>query len=359
MFFDRWLVLISLLLVAGGLFVVGSASQYAAMNLTKDPSHFLWKHSVHVLLGILALVGACYFPYRRLADRRVVLILVGGALVSLIGVLAMPASGGAHRWYRLAGLTLQPSEFAKIASLIFVAYLLARKDGQVNDLWVVPFPCLSLVGSLAFLIAIEPDLGSAVILTATAAVMLFVAGLSFRYIGAAAGLGVVGFTGAVILEPYRVQRIQSFLDPSADTLGAGFQLMQSLIAVGSGGVTGVGLGQGQQKAFFLPEPHTDFIFSVIGEEFGLIGTALVLLAFGLLLWRGMRAALRAPDRFSFFLALGITSSIVLQALIHIAVCVGMLPTKGLPLPFVSYGGSSLLATMAMTGLLLNVSQHSN
>jgi cell division protein FtsW len=358
MFFDRWLVLTICLLVVGGLFMVGSASHYTAMSLGQNPSLFLWKHSVHVALGFAVLAFAAYFPYRRLADQRVVLSLLGVVFVSLLLVLAMPAAGGAHRWYKLPFFAVQPSEFAKIVCVIFMASLLSRKEEQVNEKAVL-LPCLGVVGTFALLVAIEPDLGSAVMLAAPASVLLFVTGLSLRYIGALAGLGGVGILGAVLVEPYRMERIRSFLHPTADTLGSGFQLTQSLIAVGSGGVMGVGLGQGQQKAFFLPEPHTDFIFSVIGEELGIVGTSLVVLAFGLLFWRGMRAALRAPDRFSFLLALGLTSSLVLQALIHMGVCVGLLPTKGLPLPFVSYGGSSLVATMAMGGLLLNVSQHSN
>ncbi len=176
---------------------------------------------------------------------------------------------------------------------------------------------------------------------------------------ATAGIGALGFVAAVLAEPYRMGRIGAFLDPGSDALGANFQLNQSLIAVGSGGLTGVGLGQGQQKAYFLPAAHTDFIFSVVGEELGLIGTVGVLLAFLVVFWRGMRSALRAPDRFGFYLALGLTHLLVLQGLINMCVCLGLLPTKGLPLPFISYGGSSLLASMAAMGLLLNVSQHSN
>jgi cell division protein FtsW len=359
MFFDRWLVLTCFLLVVGGLFMVGSASHYAAMSRDQGPSYFLWKHVAHVVLGVGALVVASYFPYRKLDDPRVIAVLVSVMLVSLLVVLAMPATGGAHRWFRLPFFAVQPSEFSKIVCIVFVASLLSRREAQVNELKVVPIPCLAVIGTAALLVAIEPDLGSAVMLGAPAAAMLFFAGLSWRYIGATAGLGAVATAAAILAEPYRIERIRSFLDPTADTLGSGFQLTQSLIAVGSGGIAGVGLGEGQQKAFFLPEPHTDFIFSVIGEELGFVGTAVVLVAFCLLFWRGMRASWKAPDRFSSYLALGLTLSLVFQALIHMGVCVGILPTKGLPLPFVSYGGSSLLATMAMTGLLLNVSQHSN
>jgi cell division protein FtsW len=359
MFFDRWLIVTCCLLVVGGLFLVASASHYAAMSRGLSPSYFLWKHAVHVALGIVVLAVASYFPYRRLSEPRIVVALLAVTFVSLLFVLAMPAAGGAHRWFRLPFFAVQPSEFAKIVCIVFTASLLARKEAEVNDPKAVPFPCLAVIGTFALLVAIEPDLGSAVMLAVPAAAMLFATGLSYRHIGATAGLGVVGVVAAILVEPYRMERVKSFLDPTADTLGSGFQLTQSLIAVGSGGIAGVGLGEGKQKAFFLPEPHTDFIFSVIGEELGVVGTLLVLVAFLLLFWRGMRAAWKAPDRFSSYLALGLTCSLVLQGLIHMGVCVGLLPTKGLPLPFVSYGGSSLLATMAMAGLLLNVSQHSN
>jgi cell division protein FtsW len=212
---------------------------------------------------------------------------------------------------------------------------------------------------MAFLILIEPDLGSAVMLVVVASVMIFAAGLSWRYVGLVGGIGSVGLILAVIIEPYRLKRVMAFINPSLDAYGASFQLNQSLIAVGSGGLTGAGLGESYQKAFYLPAAHTDFIFSVIGEELGMVGTFGLLLAFLLIFWRGMRAAQRAPDRFGFYLALGMTNLLVLQALINMSVCLGLLPTKGLPLPFISYGGSSLLASLVATGLLLNVSRHSN
>jgi cell division protein FtsW len=271
----------------------------------------------------------------------------------------MPAMSGAHRWIPLGPLRFQPSEFAKLFTVVFMAHVLSRKEDQVNDPWTVSLPCFVVVGTLAFLVFIEPDMGSAVMLVAVACLMIFVAGLSWRAIAALGSLGLLAFVAGVLAKDYRLMRLKAFLDPSADALGSSFQLNQSLIAIGSGGLTGTGLGQGQQKAFFLPAVHTDFIFSVIGEELGLIGTAALLAAFLLIFWRGMRTSFRAPDRFGFYLALGITNLLVLQALINMGVCLGLLPTKGLPLPFISYGGSSLLASMAATGLLLNISQHSN
>jgi len=356
---DGWLFFTTGVLVLAGLVMVGSASYYVAMSQGLHPYHYLVRHIMHLAIGAGILAAMLHFPYRRLSERSLAVTLVCVALAALVVVLATPAAGGAHRWFRLGPLNLQPSEFAKLVSIVFMASLLSRREDEVNDLWAVPIPCLGAVGMLAFLIAIEPDLGSAVMLAGTAFVMLFVAGLRWRYVGALVGLGLLGVVVAVLAEPYRLARIRAFFEPAVDTQGAGFQLTQSLIALGSGGVTGVGFGQGLQKAYFLPAPHTDFIFSVIGEELGLLGTGVILAAFLLLFWRGIRTAAHAPDRFGFYLALGLTVLLVWQGLTHMGVCVGMMPTKGLPLPLISYGGSSLLATMAAMGLLLNVSQHSN
>jgi cell division protein FtsW len=356
---DRWLAVTTGLLVFLGLFMVGSSSHYLAMSLGQSPYHYLLRHSIYVVLGALALFATMRLPYRKLDDRRLVLCLVAVTLAALVAVLAMPAAGGARRWFPMGIASVQPSEIAKLVIILLLAYLLSHREERVNELRTVPAPCLAVTGVMAALIAIEPDLGSALMVAVLMGVMLFVAGLRWSYIGAVAGAGAVGIAVAVLAEPYRIERIRTFLHPEADLQGSGFQLWQSLIALGNGGTLGVGLGQGQQKAFYLPAAHTDFIFSVVGEELGLVGTALLLVGFTVLFWRGMRAALRAPDRFGFYLALGVTSLLTIQALIHMAVCLGLFPTKGLPCPFISYGGSSLVASMAAAGLLLNVSQHSS
>ena len=357
--YDRWLFMTTALLVVGGLFMVGSASNYFAMEFGKNPSAFWWKHALHLLLGFGALVAALHFPYPRLADGRLMLLLLAGCVAGLTLVLAMPAAGGAQRWIPLGPLNLQPSEFAKLFVVLFMAFVLSRKEDKINDLWSVPLPCLMVVGTLAFLIVIEPDMGSAVMLVGVASLMIFVAGLRWSYALGFSALAAICLVVGIKIEPYRWERITAFVNPWADPHDTGFQLIQSLVAFGNGGLTGVGLGQGQQKAFFLPAAHTDFIFSIVGEELGLIGSMTLLLAFMTLFWRGIRASLRSPDRFGSYLALGLTSLLVLQGLINMCICVGLLPTKGLPLPFISYGGSSLLASMVAMGLLLNVSQHSN
>lgn len=356
---DHWLFFSATLLALAGLLMVGSASAHVAMDATQDPSAYLWRHLIHLILGFAGLIGAMSFDYRRLADGRLIVVLLAITVALLIFVLAMPASGGAHRWLHWGSFRFQPSEPAKLVAVLFMAYVLAKKEHEVNDPWAVTIPGAVVVGALAFLVVIEPDLGSAVMLVGVACVMVFAAGLSWRYVavGGFAGLGALAL--AVLVEPYRVKRMIGFLNPAADVQGTNFQLQQSLIAFGHGGLTGTGLGQGHQTWHYLPAAHTDFIFSVIGEEVGLIGTGLLLVAFLLIFWRGMRAAVRAPDRFGFYLALGITNLIVLQALVNMCVCLGLLPTKGLPLPFISYGGSSLVVSMVATGLLLNVSQHSN
>ena len=356
---DPWLFFTASLLAVGGLLMVGSASNYVALEWATDPSAFYWRHLVHLLLGFGVLLAMASFRYQKLYDRRVVRILLVLGFVGLVVVLAGPSVSGAHRWITLGSLRVQPSEFAKLVTVIFMARMLAEREEQVDDPWKVPIPCCLVVGTLAVLVYTEPDLGSAFLLVAVAGLMVFIAGLSWKAVFAFSGMGMVAVVAGILTKGYRLERVKAFLDPSADALGSSFQLNQSLIAIGSGGLTGAGLGQGQQKAFFLPAVHTDFIFSMIGEELGLIGTGALLLAFMLIYWRGMRAAFRAPDRFGFYLAFGVTNLIVLQALINMAVCLGLLPTKGLPLPFISYGGSSLLASMAGTGLLLNISQHSN
>ncbi len=354
---DPWLVLTAAGLLLLGTFMVASASQYVAMHHGLAPAHYLWRRLAHLALGAAALAAGAAIPYERLSQRWLVMGCVGLVVLALVGVLLTTPIGGARRWFRLGAFNLQPSEAAKLAVVLFMARLLSRKERETSDPWAVPVPAFVVVGTIAGLVMVEPDLGTAVLIFGTAFAMLFVAGLPWRYVGLALAAGVAVVAWAIAVEPYRLERVWAYLDPEADALGSGFQVQQARIAIGNGGLWGVGLGQGQQKALYLPEPHTDFIYAVMAEELGVLGGTGVLAAFLLLGWRGLRAARRAPDRFGFYLALGITVWIVGQGLVHMGVCLGVLPTKGLPLPFISYGGSSLLATMAGMGLLLNVSQH--
>jgi cell division protein FtsW len=356
--YDRWLFAIAALLILGGLLMVGSASSYVALAEGRPPSAYLVRHGSFILVGFIALLATLSLPYRELATRRVLLSsLVAVTFVALLVVLAMPPVGGARRWLFLGALRAQPSEAAKLVAIVFCAWLLASRPKQVNERAVL-VPMLLVPGSFCLLIMIEPDLGTAVVLAAVAGMMLFVAGLCWRYLAALGAAALVFLTASIVFWPYRLQRALAFLYPEQDPYGSAYQLNQSLLALGKGGLTGAGFGLSQQKAFYIPAAHTDFVFAVLGEELGLFGTSLLLVAFLLLLWRGTRAALRAPDRFGAYLAFGLTGCLVLQAFVNMAVSAGLLPTKGIPLPFLSYGGSSLVSSMAGLGLLLNVSQHS-
>jgi cell division protein FtsW len=295
--------------------------------------------------------------YRTWRNERLIWALLAAVALLLVAVLFAAKVNGTRRWFAVGGFGIQPSELAKLAAVLFSALILERRMHRIDDVAYSVLPIALIVGALVGLILLEPDFGTAVSLLAVIGVMVFAAGLSYRYL-IGAGLVLLGGLAVVLVQaPYRVRRIMTFLDPWADPLGDGFQIIQSLIAVGTGGVTGRGLMESKQKLFFLPEPHTDFIYSVIAEELGLIGALVVLACFGVLAWRGLRTSVRAPDPFGAYLALGLTMMIVLQAFVNISVVLGLAPTKGIPLPLVSAGGSSLLINLLAIGVLLNISQH--
>ena len=260
---------------------------------------------------------------------------------------------------QVPGFSLQPSEVSKLALIIFLAYFLEKRAGEEGDFWRTFVPCGIVTGWLAALIVIEPDFGTAMMLALIFTVVIYTAGARLLHLGMAAAPALVVAAGLLIFVPWRLKRLITFLDPWADQQGSGFQVVQSLIAIGSGGTNGLGFAQGKQKMLFLPFAHSDFIFAVVGEELGLVGALAVVAVFALFLWRGVRTALLAPDRFGMLLSLGIVTSIVAQALFNISVVLSLVPTKGIPLPFISYGGSSLVPTLAAVGILLNVSQHAS
>jgi cell division protein FtsW len=266
---------------------------------------------------------------------------------------------GARRWLGVGGIGVQPSELAKLAAIFFIAGNLERRGRRIDDLVYAVLPIAIVVCGLVALILPEPDFGTSMSLLLIAAVMVIGAGLDYRYIAGAALLALPALYMAIMGSPYRRRRTLAFLNPWEDPLGDGFQIIQSLIAVGTGGISGKGLMNGVQKLFYLPEPHTDFIYSVIAEELGLIGATVVVLCFCVMTWRGLRVATEAEDPFGAYLALGLTTMIAAQAFINISVVLGLMPTKGLPLPFVSAGGSSLLINLVGMGILLNVSQHTS
>lgn len=354
---DYTLFATTVALLALGLVMVWSASSAHAEETHGSAYHFLVKQAMWCLIGLFAMAVAMKTDYRRLRQPAVVFGALGVTTLLLILVLFLPAVNDTHRWIRAGALSFQPAELAKLTLILFLAYHLERRKERVNDALTSVFPAGVMIGWFAFLIYIQPDLGTAATLVAVSGVMLFLAGVRLRYFAALALPAAFLLYRAVMVAAYRRDRIEAFLNPWSDARGAGYQIIQSLIAVGTGGVTGVGLMEGRQKLFYLPYPYSDFVFAVIGEELGLLGAAVVVLLFVVLLWRGIRTAMQAPDLFGTLLAAGLTLEIVMQAFINVSVVTGLLPTKGIPLPLISAGGSSLLFTLVSVGLILNVSQH--
>ena len=356
---DKTLFAVAIALLGFGQDMVWSASSAAAQEKYGNPYHFLVRQLLCAAFGMVLLVAAMRFDYRKLNRPEVVYSFAVAATLLLVVVLFLPPVNDARRWLRVLGISFQPSELAKFSAVLFLAYHIHRKGERINDLLLSVFPAFVFLAWLAYLIYIEPDLGTAATVVVIGAVMLFLAGLRLRYFAVLGAVSLAGLCQAILFMPFRRERILSYLNPFADARGAGYQVIQSLIAVGTGGVTGVGLMEGRQKLFYLPYPSSDFIYAVIAEELGLIGALAVVVAFLLLLWRGTRAALHAPDRFGMLLAQGLTCAIVIQALTNVSVVLGLLPTKGIPLPFISAGGTSLLLTLAAMGRILSVSQHAD
>lgn len=352
--FDKWLFTAVVVLVVFGLVMVYSAAAPSARG--QAVSLLFLKQALAAILGALALAVAMHVDYRKLAHPAVIKTLLFGSILMLVTVLFQPSVNGTRRWFLVGPISVQASELAKIAVVPFLAFQIDRRDEDVNSREFL-LPTLFVLGLVAALILAQPDLGTTALLLAVAAILVFTAGLSLRYVLGATLVGAVALAVAIAAADYRRARLFAFLNPEEDRLGNGYQALQSLIAVGSGGVFGRGPGDSVQKLYYLPHPESDFIFSIVGEELGLIGSLFVLALFGVLLWRGIAAGLKAPDRFGRYLAFGITSLLVLQALINIGVAIALLPTKGIPLPFISYGGTSLVVAMALAGVLLNVSEH--
>jgi len=356
---DRTLFATTVSLVGFGLVMVWSASSALAQEQFGSPYHLFIRQLICAVLGLAGLFVMMRLDYRKLNRPEVIYAVSTVATLLLVVVLFLPPVNDVRRWIRVAGLSFQPSELAKVVTILFLAYHIDRKADRVNELLPSIFPAALFLGWFAYLVYIEPDLGTAATVLLIGAVMLFMAGLKMRYFAAFGVVGLAWLYQAVLVMAYRRDRWAAYLDPFADARGSGYQLIQSLIAVGTGGMGGVGLMEGRQKLFYLPYPSSDFIYAVIGEELGLIGALAVVAAFMVFLWRGMRAALRAPDRFGMYLAGGLTVTVVMQALVNVSVVLGLLPTKGIPLPFVSAGGTSLILTLMLTGVILNVSQHAD
>ncbi len=354
---DKWLFSATVGLALFGVVMVYSASAVIAQSENHSQFHYVIKQGIWTMLGFGAMFIAMRFDYQRLNRRWIVYGALLLTIFLLLAVFAFSPVNGARRWIKFGGMSAQPSEIAKLALAIFLAYFLEKRAGLEDSFWKTFLPCMIPLAVLAGLVAKEPDLGTALMLAIIAMTICFAAGVRPRHVVYAAVPGLLYVAKMVIFTPFRWKRMATFIDPWADQQGSGYQVVQSLIAVGSGGPHGLGFAQGRQKLLFLPFAHSDFIFAVIGEELGLIGALIVVLVFLVFLWRGMRAALRAPDRFGMLLGIGIVVGIVAQALLNISVVLALVPTKGIPLPFISYGGSSLVPTLAGVGILLNISQY--
>jgi cell division protein FtsW len=354
---DKVLFLATILLVALSVVMVYSASAPVALERFGRATRFLITQGMWAVLGISLLSIVMRIDYRTYREPAFIWTCLGLVTLALVTVYFRAPINGARRWLGVGGIGVQPSELAKLAAIFFIAALLERRMHRIDELGYALLPIAIVVLALVALILPEPDFGTSMSLLMIAAVMVFAAGLNRRYIIGALLCGLPAIYVLIMGSAYRRRRTLAFLNPWDDPLGDGFQIIQSLIAVGTGGVWGKGLMNGVQKLFYLPEPHTDFIYSVISEELGLVGATAVVICFCVLTWRGIRIALRAPDAFGAFLALGLTTMVAVQAFVNISVVLGLMPTKGIPLPFVSAGGSSLLINLVGMGILLNVSQH--
>ena len=356
---DWFLFAIAASLALFGAVMVYSASAMIALKETDGASQFtyFYKQFGFTLLGLAAMFAVSKIDYHLYQNKTVVytiLILTGILLLSVFGFHSI---NGARRWIRFPGISFQPSEVAKIALPIFLAYFLTKNEKTIGDLRETVLPCLGVLGGLGALIMLEPDLGTTMVLCAVFVAVYFAAGAKWTHILLTLGSLLLLGVAALVLSPFRMKRLFAFLDPWEHSADGSYQVVQGLYAIGSGGIFGEGFAKGQQKLFYLPYPYSDFIFAVVGEELGLFGTLAVVVAFGLLLWRGTRAALLAPDRFGMLLGIGIITGIVVQALFNISVVISILPAKGIPLPFISYGGSSIIITLCAIGVLLNLSQY--
>jgi cell division protein FtsW len=354
---DKWLFVATVALLCVSVVMVYSASALVALERFQQPYLFVTKQVMWALLGTALLYLVMRVDYRNYRQEQAIWAALGVVGFMLVTVLFSREINGTRRWFGIGGLGIQPSEVAKVIAVFFCALMLERRMHRINDVKYSLVPLGLIVGSMVGLILLEPDFGTAMSIVAVIGVMVMAAGLSWSYLVGALAVGLPTAWVVLMSAPYRRARILAFLNPEADPLGNGFQILQSLIAVGTGGVSGRGLMAGVQKLFYLPEPHTDFIYAVISEETGLVGATFILICFGVIVWRGFRAAANAPDAFGSLLALGLTMMIALQAFVNMSVVLGLLPTKGIPLPLVSFGGSSLLINLVGVGILLNISQH--
>ena len=344
-------------LVAIGIVMIYSASAIYADTTMKDSMYFLKRHMVYVAIGFTLMILAMFADLSKLRAWVKPIMLVAIALLVLVLVPHIGReTSGARRWFRLGMINFQPSEFVKIAIILYMADFISRKEAVIKTFRYGYLPAMAVLGLTVGLVLVEPDLGTAVTISVITVLMLFAGGLRPAYIMASLFASLPVLYALLFRISYRRKRMMAFLNPWADRRGTGFQIIQSFVALGSGGLFGVGLGQSRQKLFYLPASHTDFIFSIIGEELGFIGTASVVVLFGIFIWQGMKIVFKALGTFERMVSLGIVSLIGLEAIINIGVTAGALPTKGLPLPFISYGGTGLAFHLMAVGILLNIAR---
>ena len=355
--YDRGLIMTVLALLGFGLIMVFSASTVVSAELYGSQTSIFTRQLLFVLIGLVGLMVSMNIDYHFYQKGAVIYSLLLLSLALLLYLLVAPESGGVQRWIRLGPANFQPSELAKLAVILLTSFYLVTRKEEFHSFRRGLLPYLAVVGAIVLLVLLEPDLGTAASIALTALFLLFLGGLRYRYLLGLVLAAVPVLYFLVVRVPYRLDRFLAFLYPDRDPYGMGYQIRQSLIAVGSGGWSGLGYAQGKQKLFFLPEPHTDFIYAVVGEELGLLGCITVVVLFGLFFWRAARISVRAESPFGTYLGLGIACMVILQAFVNMSMVVSLLPTKGLPLPFVSVGGSSMIMTMTAVGILLNISSH--
>ncbi|MCS6883799.1 MAG: putative lipid II flippase FtsW [Acidobacteriota bacterium] len=353
---DRLLLAVSIGLTLFGVIMVYSASAVMAKYSYNSQFYFVVRQSIAAVLGIAIMLVLMNVDPQLLRRPLTVYAVLLISILLLVVVLFLPATKGTHRFIKLLGVSFQPSELGKFALVLFLAYYLSKRSGEIRSILKTFVPCCVVTALISALVLAGKDLGTTVVIGLVAAVMMLAAGVPFRYMAVCALPTVPVLYWQLFHVAYRQQRLKAFLDPWQYARDEGFQVVQSLIAIGSGGMHGLGLGQGKQKMFYLPEAHTDFIYAVIGEELGFIGAVTVVLVFLIFMWRGLHIARAAEDMFVSLLATGITVTLVMQAFFNMSVVLSLVPAKGIPLPFISYGGSSLLLSLTAVGLLLNLSK---
>ncbi|MNO15195.1 Lipid II flippase FtsW [compost metagenome] len=355
---DYWLLASILGLLAIGIVMVYSAGSVLAFHDYGDSFYFVKRQGMFAVLGLVAMVFTMNLDYRILKKYAKIGLILCFALLVVVLIPGIGAvRGGARSWLGISSFGIQPSEFMKLGMILFLSYWLSKEDYRITLFTRGLLPPLGVIGLAFDLIMLQPDLGTGTVMLGASLLIVFTAGARIRHLAGLAAIGAFGFVGLILAAPYRLQRITAFLDPWSDPLGAGYQIIQSLYAIGPGGLAGLGLGMSRQKYSYVPEPQTDFIFSILAEEMGFIGGLLVITLFLILVWRGMRVAMTVDDMFGSLLAVGIVGMVGIQVVINIGVVIGLMPVTGITLPLISYGGSSLTLMLTALGILLNLSRY--